>query len=402
MNLKSGELLWPSLAPKPPDLPPLDRDLKIEVLVIGSGITGAFCAHVLSEAGIEVAVVDRREIGSGSTPASTAMVMYDIDFPLIELAKKIGLTNAQRAYRRSRRAVNEFATIAKSLGDSVNVATRPCLYLGVEASDEPLLREEVIARQRVGISAEFLNGLALKREFGLDRICAIKSAAEIEVDPYRLTLALLSDLSGNGAPLFPRTEVRVVDSDTSGVLLRTANGARITAKHVIFATGYETPEMLKGDYCKLKSTYALATQTLDPRLLPRQRPLIWEHRSPYFYARTTSDNRILCGGEDEDFSNPQRRDELLAAKTQTLLKRIKELMPWVEPVADFAWAGTFAETEDGLPIIGSIPELPHCHFALGYGGNGMTWSLIAAQVIRETITGRCDEDRDLFCFERLR
>ncbi len=68
-------------------------------------------------------------------------------------------------------------------------------------------------------------------------------------------------------------------------------------------------------------------------------------------------------------------------------------VPRLDLQPDYAWAGTFAETEDGLPYIGEASDYPGCHFALGYGGNGITFSLIAAQLISRAISGY-DEHSD--------
>ena len=67
---------------------------------------------------------------------------------------------------------------------------------------------------------------------------------------------------------------------------------------------------------------------------------------------------------------------------------------------DFAWAGTFGETVDGLPYIGAHPEWPCCQFALGYGGNGITFSALAAGIVRDAILGRANPHADLFRFDR--
>ncbi len=65
-----------------------------------------------------------------------------------------------------------------------------------------------------------------------------------------------------------------------------------------------------------------------------------------------------------------------------------------------AWAGTFAQTRDGLPYIGQLSAYPCCYFALGYGGNGITFSLIAAQIIRDEILKLHNSASRLFSFER--
>ena len=87
------------------------------------------------------------------------------------------------------------------------------------------------------------------------------------------------------------------------------------------------------------------------------------------------DNRALVGGEDDDFHNPIRRDRRVNRKTDRLASRFAEMFPAIELEVAFRWAGTFGETKDGLPYIGQVRQMPHCHFALGFGGNGITYSL---------------------------
>jgi glycine/D-amino acid oxidase-like deaminating enzyme len=68
----------------------------------------------------------------------------------------------------------------------------------------------------------------------------------------------------------------------------------------------------------------------------------------------------------------------------------------------FAWAGTFAETEDGLPFFGPHEQYgPRVHFAMAYGGNGITYSLIGAELIRDALLGKKHPCAALFGFARL-
>ena len=66
----------------------------------------------------------------------------------------------------------------------------------------------------------------------------------------------------------------------------------------------------------------------------------------------------------------------------------------------YAWAGTFGETKDGLAYIGEPPEVPNAYFALGYGGNGITYSMIAAGIIADLCLGRENPDAQIFRFGR--
>ena len=126
--------------------------------------------------------------------------------------------------------------------------------------------------------------------------------------------------------------------------------------------------------------------------------MIWEASDPYLYLRTTPDGRIICGGEDEEFSDETARDALLARKTATLRHKLVRLIHGADTTVEFAWTGSFGSSATGLPRIGQIPGMPCCWAALGYGGNGTTYSRIAADIIANAFAGRRDADADLYCF----
>jgi glycine/D-amino acid oxidase-like deaminating enzyme len=128
--------------------------------------------------------------------------------------------------------------------------------------------------------------------------------------------------------------------------------------------------------------------------------LIWESGRPYLYLRTTSDHRVVVGGEDEPFRDAKRRDRLLAAKTETLAGRMKALFPDTDFRPAFAWTGTFGDTHDGLAYIGAHRRWPSSFFALCYGGNGITYGMLAAEIVRDALRGHPNDTADLFRFDR--
>ena len=87
-------------------------------------------------------------------------------------------------------------------------------------------------------------------------------------------------------------------------------------------------------------------------------------------------------------------------RSQALQGKTKALLPWLDASADFAWTGTFGESDNGLPSIGAVPGMPNCYAVLGYGGNGITFSVVAAQIIQALLRGERDPDADLFDFAR--
>ncbi len=73
-------------------------------------------------------------------------------------------------------------------------------------------------------------------------------------------------------------------------------------------------------------------------------------------------------------------------------------MPELEFKADYAWSGAFGESTTSMPLIGQIPGMPRGYAVMGFGGNGITYSVLASQVIAAFIRGRPDADRDLYAF----
>jgi glycine/D-amino acid oxidase-like deaminating enzyme len=169
---------------------------------------------------------------------------------------------------------------------------------------------------------------------------------------------------------------------------------------VVFASGYESLRYLPRRLAKLVNTYALVSQPLAA--LPRglEECLFTETMDPYLYVRTTSDNRVMIGGEDDPFLSAAFRDRCLPAKSRALRRKFRRWFPRLEVRVHRAWAGAFAATKDGLGYVDETPLLPNGYFALGVGGNGMIFSVIAAGIIRDLYTGKKNRDGALFRFDR--
>ena len=403
MDLHTGQSLWTLLdahrTARAPVAQPIHRSIRCEVLVVGSGVSGALTAFHLAEQGVDVVVVDRRDLATGSTTASTALIQYDIDTPLIKLRKKIGPHRANAVYRISRQSVADTAQLVQRLQIKCDLARRPSLFLAHSEKDLPMLKAECTARRDIGIEVEFLTGPSLHKHFSIRRSGAILSHVAYQLDPWLFTRELLTAAQKLGARIF--SGVKLLPIPGEHLLYQTADGHRIAADHVVWATGYETPQQFPEikNVCRINSTYVIATRPTR-RIWP-QKALIWETGDPYLYARTARGNRIIIGGLDEPFANPRKRDALIPAKSQKLLRQFNRLFPIGDVQIETAWAGAFAQTEDGLPCIGQLPAYPGCHFALGYGGNGITFSMIAAQLIRDDILHRPTPAAHYFSFDRL-
>lgn len=180
--------------------------------------------------------------------------------------------------------------------------------------------------------------------------------------------------------------------------MHTSDGVCIDARHVIFCTGYELAKIVPATGYKILSTWAIATRP-QPHALWPQRALIWEASEPYLYLRTTTDGRVVCGGEDEAFADTDKRDALTAQKTKRLEIKLHRLFPGIDSRAALSWTGSFGGSPNGMPTIGAIPGYPRCYAVMGYGGNGITFSMLATKLITAAVLGKTTPAAKLFAFK---
>jgi glycine/D-amino acid oxidase-like deaminating enzyme len=410
MDLHNGRPLWAirNDSQHTPTYLKARGEIRCEVLVVGGGVSGALIGRTLMERGADVVVVDRRTPGFGSTVASTGLLQYEVDTPLEELIDLVGREHAVQAYRRGVKAIDEIEELVDELAtephmkDRAAFARRKSLYFAGSIWHRRALRREFELRKELGFDVEWLTRAELKERTSISAPAAILSGGDAEIDPFRFTQALLLSAVRGGMRVFGETRIETVDEGTSSgeEITATTDEAVIRAKHIVWATGYEVGESLPKMPGRLRSTYAAASVPRSEFPGWPEGWLLWETARPYFYARRTIDGRIIIGGEDTSFREDHASDSRIERKTAKLRRRFAKLFPEIPFEQACAWGGTFAETKDGLAYIGRVPERANSYAALGYGGNGITFSMIAAKLIADLITGRPNEDAAVFRFER--
>ncbi len=401
MDLKSGYPFWLIKYGLPFNYPALQKDLNTEIVVMGAGISGALMAYYLVKAGVQCIVIDTRPIGLGSTCASTSLLQYEIDVPLCELSKKIGLENAVSAYKLGVEAINSLRQIAGEIGYG-DFETKKSLYYAADKRDDSFIKEEYQVRKDNGFDVALLSEPDIEEMFHFKSTSAILSANAAQTNAYCFAHALHQFNIKNGCIVYERTEATEIVHNAKDVQLITKNGYRLKCKKLVYATGYEALDYVDKKIVQLNSTYAICSQPKQPGQMPAIcEALIWNTADPYMYMRTTIDNRIILGGRDEKFYNPIKRDKLLQKKQEQLEKDFQKLFPSKKFETAFSWTGTFGSTKDGLPFIGEYKKLPNSYFALGFGGNGITFSLLAAKYISELYVDADKKIPSMFSFERL-
>jgi len=396
-DLRTGRPLWADSVGRSVPHAPLREPIEVDVAIVGAGISGAFMARELSS-DFSVVVVDRRGPVLGSTMASTAMLQWELDLPLTALAEKIGEADATRVYRRSAAAVADLVAIVRRERLRCGLKTKNSLYLAGDQFGSRALHREADARAAIGLQSIYLGAAELRERFGLDRTGAILSEGSASADPACLAAGLLRRAASRGARIFAPVQVSEVLQGETHIGLVTDAGVELRARHVVFCCGYEFPKGVPTEGAKIVSTWALASKPLTNAPAWLRRHLVWEASDPYLYFRTTAAGRLIVGGEDEASSRRHADPGLLAPKAKAIIRKISALVPGLEVDADYAWSGAFGESTTSMPLIGAIPGMPRAHAVMGFGGNGITYSVIASQIVGAAIRGRADIDAELYAF----
>ncbi|TVZ26673.1 glycine/D-amino acid oxidase-like deaminating enzyme [Gillisia sp. Hel_I_86] len=384
MDIRSNEPYWLIKNALTNSYSSLKEDMSAEVLIVGGGITGALIAYKLIKEGKKVVLIDRRDVCNGSSAASTAMLQYEIDAPLHELIEQRGLTCAVASYQNCEKAIFDLKKIVGEIKSDCQFEFKKSVYFSSTKKDVDFLEKEFEARKQHGFKVKWLDKEKLQK-LGLIAEAGIESESAAVMDTYKFAGDLLEYCSEKGLTIFDRTELESVKEENESLSAITKSGFKIEVQHLVYCTGYESVETLKEDIVDLKSTYALASEAF--RKIPKafKDHIYWNTSEPYLYFRGTKDGRIIMGGGDENFKNAKKRDALLPKKEKNLTKAFNKCFPDISFELDYSWAGTFGETKDGLPYLGKPDLDKNKHYVLGFGGNGIMFSVMGMDAILNSL-----------------
>ncbi|MFV8368879.1 NAD(P)/FAD-dependent oxidoreductase [Flavobacterium sp. LB2R40] len=401
MKLKSSEPFWLVKNGIINSYPSLRENLETEILIVGGGITGSLIAHQCIADGYKTMLIDRREIGHGSTSATTSMLQYEIDVPLYQLMDLIGENAAADCYWACYNSIDDLKKVVQQVKSDCGFKKKESLYYAAVKKDIGWLKKEFEARKKIGIPVKWLEADEIDEKYQLKNTHGgILSEQGGSIDAFRLAHDILAYNLEKGLKIFDKTDIKKVTYKQNGVTVVTEYGTTIAAKKIIYCNGFESTEIIKDNFVKLLSTYAIVGERFEDDQSYLHNTLFWNTAKPYIYMRTTDDNRLLIGGEDEDFVNAKKRDSLLNVKSGKLTKYLQKILPNYDFRMDFVWAGTFGETKDGLPYIGKHPNFPSTYFVLGFGGNGITFSVIGMKLVSEMLKNRNHSLAKYFKFRR--
>ncbi|MGB2993832.1 MAG: FAD-dependent oxidoreductase [Paenisporosarcina sp.] len=399
MDIHNGSLYWPTTYPEqgPRNVP--ERLDTYDVIIVGGGMSGSLSALALVEAGLSVAILDKRQMATGSTMANTGLLQYSNDIMLNELIDQIGERDAVRFYKLCFESVKNLEKLAKRLPISPNYIVRPSICYASTEEDVEKIKVEYETLKKYDFPCAYWGQEEISDNMPFSKAAALVTYEDAVVNPYKFVHGILDLVEEKGGHLFEFVEVNDVITEEESVSIRTSAG-EFTAKNIVYTSGYETVPVGKRIGSDINRSFAIVTKPISNFNDWYKQSMIWETKRPYLYIRTTPEGRIIAGGLDENIKHAPQSLAYIEDRAEKLNKQLQELFPNYQIEYDYSYGATFGESIDNLPFIGQHPTKDRHYYLLGYGGNGTVYSMLGSHILRDLILCGDQPDADLVTLDR--
>jgi gamma-glutamylputrescine oxidase len=354
-------------------------DGRVDVAIVGGGVTGCACARVLAEAGLRVRVHEARAIASGASGRNGGFALrggaarYDV------ARESYGPEATQALWRWTEAAQDRIEALA---GDAFR--RTGSLRLAADPDEHDEIRGEFETLQVDGFQCEWHDELApplAGRFHG-----AVFHPRDGSVQPARFTRLLAAAAAEAGA------ELREYD--------RVASPSDLDAEHVVIATdGYG-----RGLDPLLDEAIWPARGQIVVTAPIEQEVFACPHyaRQGFDYWQQLADGRILLGGfRDYSILDELTDEETITPVIQEALERFLADLLGYEPTIEHRWAGIFGLTQDLVPLVGRLPGRDRVWTAGGYSGHGNVMGFACGELVAHAILGRPEPMLELFRPDRF-
>lgn len=401
MNLHEGRLYWPEITDikevKTIAYPSKDR----QVLVVGSGMSGALSAYRLAKAGYKVLIIDKGGLAQGSTSANTGLIQYMSDKGLAEFSQQIGEEKAVRFYNQSKEAVDTLIDLDDELeeGKTENFLQTASLILATEREKVQTIKEEVAMQEALAYDVAYHNEEDLKA-LNINAYGGLEARVDINLNPYSFVNRLLYDgVEKYGLEIITGARYLSSSKENSHTQVRLEIAGQeetFNFDKLVIATGYNPPEefLPKLSLLEIYKTYVLVSQETED--MAREKDfLVWEMKDPYTYFKRVFESRYMIGGFDEKSSNIEKED--IGKHDQDLTDGFNSMLVEERSIdKEYSYTALFGESKDDIPYMGLDPENDDIFIICGLGGNGTVYSTIASTMVLKWLAGESLEEYETF------
>ncbi len=382
------DVFWTDQFPRPNDLSVANElPSQVDVAIVGSGYTGLNCARVLAKAGRSVVVLDQHSIGWGASSRNGGMATPGLKQDIFKIKKTYGMEYAKEFWKSSVDAINLLELIIREENIDCDWERNGHCSLAFKQSHFNELPEYADwLKMEMGHEKTIVPKEKLKSEIGTDEYFGgISDESSAGLHPAKYVFGLAKSVENLGVSLFEKTRVDSINRTSNGFELITKKG-KLNSKDVVIATNGYTDTMVPGMKPKVfpVGSYIIVSEPLPAdlqhKLSPKKR-MFYDSKNFLNYFRLTPDGRMLWGGR-----NDLSTDLDLNESASILTKQVCTIFPELNDVKfTNSWTGKLGITFDLMPHIGQTNGI---HYALGYGGHGLSIATYLGTEIGLLMTGQ--------------
>lgn len=341
-----------------PSFPKLDKNINIDVLIIGGGITGILCAYELKKRNINAVIVEKRKIGQGITKNATAFITAQHETLYQDIIKEYGASKAKSYLDLNLKAVEKFKELAKIY----DIDYEECSSTFFSSTSKEKLKLEKEALDLLGYKYEEINKLPLD----IPIVGGISFPNQGVLHP----LKLIKELSKN-LKIYEDSEVIKLRKNYA----YTKNNKIITFKNVIITTHFPFINRTGFYFTKMyqRRSYVLAIK------YPHFNGTYCNIDGEDLYFRSYKDYLII-GGNDRDTKEEHKIE---------FKDKIKDLIK--NKNIEYIWSNQDCVTLDGIPYIGRYDSVHSSWYvATGFNLWGISWAMASSFILADLIENKID------------
>jgi glycine/D-amino acid oxidase-like deaminating enzyme/nitrite reductase/ring-hydroxylating ferredoxin subunit len=376
-------------------LPAVEPDQReYDVIIAGGGITGLTLGLMLQESGKKCLLLEAQTLGFGTTGGTTAHLNTLMDNPYPQIIKDFGLEGAKVLATGAREAINLVKKHVEQYSIDCGFEEVPGFLFAQNDDQSKELDDIHDACQQVGVDCTFVDELPIPVSY--KKILRIERQAKLH--PLRYIQKIAEVFQSKGGVIIEGCRVTNShkSSETDTIEVETSTTSFL-ARHVVFATHIPIGVNLIHFRCAAYRSYAMAVKLEDGNYPDS---LIYDMYDPYHYYRSQNidgEKYLIVGGEDHRTGEETNTNGCFLK----LESHIRSHFDVSQVISQ--WSSQYFEPADGLPYIGHLPGNPeNVLVATGYGGNGITYSHLAAITLHAMIRNEKTPYEDLFRPARIK
>lgn len=368
-----------------------DKDLEVDIAIVGGGIAGLAAAQQAVKLGKKVALFEQHYCGSGATGKSSGFVTPNAELSFIDFSKKYSAQGAHKIWDFITQGVQDIKSTIKNYNLDCDYIEQDTLVVASRMRDLKKLQEECMALQKIKYHTEIYDRTELANHIGTDTFFGgVVYKDTFGINPYQYCQSLKKELQRQGVLIFEETPILKIEK----YFLYTHH-AKIKADYTIVCVDRFLPDLgLLVDDVFHAQTFVLASKPLSEdqvqRLFPKESYMAWDTELIYNYFRLTGDNRLLLGGGDllSTYAGEKHHYKRI---TRKLLSYCEKVFPGIGIEFEYQWPGLIGLSKDIAPIAGRDKEAKNIYYVAASAGLPIA-SALGKYSVEHLYSGRADLD----------